>query len=74
MFTPLIKDLARFAVSTTGDGRDATVWSSNDCFVMGCHPAVIAASVALHTDVMVDALVVALHDVLPASLREREAA
>lgn len=45
VFTPLLKDASRFPVFTTEDGRDITVWSSNDYLAMGCHPAVIAAAV-----------------------------
>jgi len=45
VFSPLMKDAARFPVFTAADGRDITVWSSNDYLAMGCHPDVIAAAV-----------------------------
>ncbi len=44
-FSPLMKDAARFPVFKAADGRDITVWSSNDYLAMGCHPGVIAAAV-----------------------------
>ena len=48
-FTPLAKQSGGFP-RYRFDGKDVTVWSSNDYLGMGTHPAVVAAAVAAAQD------------------------
>lgn len=43
-FTPLAKQAARFPIYLRPDGREVTVWSSNDYLAMGSSPVVIEAA------------------------------
>ena len=45
VFTPLARDSSSFPVYRTGEGRQVTVWSTNDYLGLGVHPLVVEAGV-----------------------------